>query len=104
MIWVTMIAAGLLTFMMRLSFIWLFGRLELPNWLMRALSYVPVAVFCAIIFPEVLAPGGELSLAFSNPRLPAAMAAVLVAWKTRSVVWVVVVGMGVLWLLTYWQG
>ncbi len=104
MIWVTMFAAGLLTFLMRLSFIWLFGRLELPGWLMRALSYVPVAVFCAIIFPEVLAPGGELSLAFSNPRLPAAMAAVLVAWKTHNVVWVVAVGMAVLWLLSFWFG
>jgi branched-subunit amino acid transport protein len=104
MIWVTMIAAGLLTFLMRLSFIWLFGRLDLPGWLMRALSYVPVAVFCAIIFPEVLAPSGVLGLTLSNPRLPAALAAVWVAWKTRNVVWVVAVGMGVLWLLTYWRG
>ena len=104
MIWITMVVAGLLTFMMRLSFIWLFGRLELPGWLLRALSYVPVAVFCAIIFPEVLAPTGILNLAWSNPRLPAALVASLVAWKTRSVVWVVVVGMGLLWLLSYWLG
>lgn len=104
MIWATMLAAGILTYLMRLSFIWLFGRLSLPGWLMRALGFVPVAVFCAIIFPEVLAPGGELSLALTNPRLPAALAATLVAWKTRNVVWVVIVGMAVLWLLTYWLG
>lgn len=97
-----MFAAGLLTFLMRLSFIWLLGRINLPHWLMRALAFVPVAVFCAIIFPEVLAPGGQLNMALTNPRLPAALAAVLVAWKTRNVVWVVSTGMAILWLLTYW--
>lgn len=102
MIWLTMLAAGLLTYLMRLSFIWFLGRLQLPGWLMRLLAYVPVAVLFAIIFPEVLAPGGDLNLL--NPRLPAALAAGLVAWKTRNIVWVVAVGMGILWLLTHWFG
>jgi branched-subunit amino acid transport protein len=99
-IWLTMIAAGLATFLIRLSFIWLLGRYKLPDWMLRALRFVPIAVFTAIIFPETLAPGGRLDLTGSNPRLLAGFLAVVVAWKTRNVIWVVVVGMGTLWALS----
>lgn len=104
MIWVVMFIAGLLTYLIRLSFIWLFGRLQMPGWLMRLLSYVPVAVFSAIIFPTTLAPDGSLNLGLSNPRVPAALLAALVAWKTRNVIYVVIVGMAVLWILTALTG
>ena len=98
-----MIAAGVGTFLVRLSFIWLLGRHQLPEWSLRALRFVPVAVFTAIIFPETLAPGGRLDLTASNPRLLAGFLAVFVAWKTRNVIWVVVVGMGTLWALSLFQ-
>jgi len=48
-IWVVMLAAGLLTFGMRLSFIYLFGRFEIPETIRRALRFVPPAVLSAII-------------------------------------------------------
>ena len=102
-IWFTMAAAGVVTFLTRLSFIWLLGRFKLPDWLLRALRFVPVAVFPAIIFPETLSPGGRLDLTWSNPRMLAGVLAVLVAWKTRNVIWVVVVGMLTLWALSLFQ-
>ena len=102
MIWVTLFFAGLFTFLIRLSFIWLFGRLQLPDWLMRALSYVPVAVLSAIIFPEIFSTAGDINFSLANPRLLAASLAVWVAWKTRSVTWVVITGMAALWILTIW--
>ena len=100
-IWLTIICAGLLTFLTRLSFIFLLGRWQLPLRLARALRFVPPAVLSAIIFPEVLINGGSLHLAVGNLRLWAALLAALVAWRTRSVLLTIAVGMGALYLLTW---
>ena len=100
-IWLTIIFAGLLTFLTRLSFIFLLGRWQLPLGLARALRFVPPAVLSAIIFPEVLINGGGLHLGADNLRLWAALLAALVAWRTRSVLLTIAVGMGALYLLTW---
>lgn len=95
-VWPVMIAVGLLTYAMRLSFILLLGRLEMPPLLLRALRYVPPAVLTAIIFPEVVMPGGQFNLSLTNYRLPAALLAALVAWRTRNAVITVAAGMLIL--------
>ena len=43
-IWLVMLLGGLLTFGIRFSFIYLFGRFEVPETLRKALHYVPPAV------------------------------------------------------------
>ncbi len=100
-IWITIILAGILTFLTRFSFIFLLGRWQLPDWLGRALRFVPPAVLSAIIFPEVLYRGGELNLAFDNLRLWAALLAALVAWRTRSILLTILAGMAGLYGLTW---
>ena len=100
-IWIIMILAGLLTYFIRFSFIQLFGHLEIPPRLKSALRYVPAAVLSAIIFPELLMPGGTLFLSWNNSRLLAGLLAVVVAWKTRSVVWTILSGMLALLALQY---
>ena len=103
-IWLTMVLAGVLTFLTRLSFIYLLGRWQPPTWLGRALRFVPPAVLTAIIFPEVLMHDGSLYLAMSNLRLWAALVAVLVAWRTRSVLRTIAAGMAALYLLNWLSG
>ena len=99
-LWITMFLAGVLTFLTRLSFIWLFGRVEIPDWLRRSLRYVPPAVLTAIIFPEVFVNQGSLVVPpWNNSRLVAALVAGLIAWRTRNVLLTIVAGMLVLWLL-----
>jgi len=98
-IWLTMIIAGLITYLMRLSLILLFGHFELPGWLPRILRFVPPAVLAAIITPELLMPKGSLWLSVGNLRLLAGVVAIGVAWKTRNAVVTILVGMGVLWIL-----
>jgi branched-subunit amino acid transport protein len=100
-LWLIMLAAGLLTFLTRLSFISLFSDREMPPPLQRALGFVPPAVLTAIIFPELLLSDGELAISADNTRLLAGMVAILVAWITRRIMPTIVVGMGVLWLLQY---
>jgi branched-subunit amino acid transport protein len=91
--------AGLLTFATRLSFIALLGRVETPPLLARALRFVPPAVLSAIALPELLVREGRIDASPGNPRLLAGLAALLVAWRTRSVPLTIGAGMAALWAL-----
>jgi branched-subunit amino acid transport protein len=94
----TLLAAGMATYLTRLSFIALAHRGAAPAWITRPLRLVPAAVLSALILPAVLAPQGVVQLWPLTPRALAGSAAVLVAWKTRSILSTLVVGMSVLWL------
>jgi branched chain amino acid efflux pump len=100
-IWLIIALAGLITYLLRLSFIQLFSLIKVPPRVISALHYAPAAVFSAIIFPELLMPGGTLSLTWKNTHLLAGALAVVVAWKTRSVVWTILSGMLTLLALQY---
>lgn len=93
------LAAGLVTFLIRLSFIALLGRFETPPLLQRALRLVPPAVLTAIIFPEVLVRAGAVDLSPRNLRLWAALVAVAVALRWRNVLLTIAAGMATLWVL-----
>lgn len=100
MSWLPVLAvAGLVTFAIRLSFIAMLGRVEVPPLLTRALRFVPAAVLSAIIFPELFVRGGAVDVSLANSRLLAGAVAVLVALKTRSVAWTIASGMAALWAL-----
>jgi len=99
--WLTVVAMGIVTYLIRLSFIVAWGRLTLPSLARQALRYVPTAVLSAIIVPEILRPGGTpLDISFHNRRLIAGAVAAVIAWRTRNIMLTIVVGMGVLWGLT----
>jgi branched chain amino acid efflux pump len=100
-IWLTMLLAGLVTFIIRLSFIWIIGHSSIPPLLRRALRLVPPAVLTAIIFPELFMPSGQFALSFGNPRLLAGLLATLVAWRTRNALLTIVVGMLAVWLFQW---
>ena len=98
-IWWVMVICGLATFAIRATFIILVGQREIPELLRRALHFIPPAVLTAIILPELVLPRGSLDLSLTNPNLLAGIVAVLVAWRTRSVLLTIVVGMAVFWLM-----
>ena len=100
-IWLVMLFGGLVTFGMRFSFIYLFGRFHIPETMRRALHYVPPAVLSAIIFPEILLHDGRLVLPFDNDRLLAGLAAVLVAWWTKNTLLTILAGMAALLVLQF---
>jgi branched-subunit amino acid transport protein len=96
-IWIVMIALGLLTFSLRLSFVLLLERWQPPELVTRALRFVPVAVLTAIFIPEILLRDGSVAIWPLNPRLIAGLAAILIAWKTRSALWTITAGMAIFW-------
>jgi branched-subunit amino acid transport protein len=90
LIWV-MAIGGLVTFLIRLSFIALEGRYAAPERFRRALPLVPVAALSALILPELLLVQGTLAPLLS-PRLLAGGIAVLVAWRFKNPTLTIVAG------------
>jgi branched-subunit amino acid transport protein len=101
-IWIVMVLLGLLTFATRLSFIALLERIKLPPTFQRALRFVPIAVLSAIIAPELGYYKDALAISPTNPRLLAGIVATLVAFWTKNVVWTLLAGMAVFWILRLW--
>lgn len=98
-LWLTLVLMGLITFALRISFIALAGRLEMPPIIQRALRFVPAAVLSAIVVPAVVFRGGDLALTLGNEKLLAGLFAGIVAWLTKSVIWTIAAGMVALWTL-----
>lgn len=91
-------------FALRLSFLQLRGLVnKSPSTLERSLTYLTVAVLAAPVFPVVFTLDGTVGGVF-NVGSVAASLAVLMAWRTRSMVAKILVVMGVLWTVTYLLG
>jgi branched-subunit amino acid transport protein len=89
---------GLITFLLRLSFITLLSRIHLSALVKRSLDFVPPAVLSALIFSDLFRSGLVQPISMQlYSRLIAGIIAVLVAWRTRNVV--LTIGVGLLALL-----
>ena len=98
---VVILSVGVLTFLTRLSFIYLYEKWQSPEVVTRALRFVPVAALTAIFVPELALQNGELVLSLGNIRLMAGIIAIMVAWRTKSALWTIGVGLISFWLLTW---
>ena len=96
-----MLVGGVLTFGIRFSLIYLFGKLHIPETVRRSLHYVPPAVLSAIIFPELFLKDGELYLSVDNVRLLAGLVAVGMAWFSKNTLVTIIAGMVALILLQF---
>lgn len=93
-LWLVFILIGLATTLPRASFIVLGQRATLPEGLQKALRYAPAAALAAIVAPDVVLVGGAQEV--FNPKLAAAIAAVLATQLSRNPWLPFIVGMGVL--------
>ena len=98
-LWLTIAGAAAVTFALRLSFMVLLGRIEVPPFLERALRYVPAAVLTAVVIPLLFYQDDALDVSLGNERLLAGLAAALICWRTRSVPLTLIGGMATLWAL-----
>ena len=102
-LWIVIVGLGIGSYLIRFSFLGLIGGRELPEWCLRHLRYVAVAVMPALITPLIIWPdatGGETDPA----RLIAALAAFLVGIKFSSVIGAVFAGMLTLYGMQYLIG
>ena len=100
-IWLVLFLGGLITFGIRFSLIYLFGRVEISETMRKALHYVPPAVLSALIFPELFIRNGVLNLSLDNHRMLAGVLAILVAWFSKNILITILAGMAALFLLQF---
>ncbi len=98
-VWILFLALAAGTFALRYSFIYLFGRVRVPGWLRDALRFVPASVLAALVLPALTYPNGALDLTLHNFHLLAGIGGALVAWRTKNVLWTILVGMVLFWIL-----
>ncbi|MBT5574842.1 MAG: AzlD domain-containing protein [Alphaproteobacteria bacterium] len=103
-VWIAIICTGCLTFATRFLALSSLMPDKLPDWLRLAMRFVPVSVLSAMILPSILISNETGAIHFQdNMRIIAALAAIVVAYYTRSTVITIISGLSVIWLLTFWQ-
>lgn len=58
-IWLIILVMGVVTFLIRYSFLGLIGNRTLPEWVLRHLRYTPVAVLPGLVAPLVIWPAAN---------------------------------------------
>jgi len=101
-IWLVMFLGGLITFGIRFSFIYLFGRFHIPETVREALHYVPPAVLSALVFPELFFPKNTFDPSLHNNYLLAGILAIVVGWYSKNTLLTIVAGLVVFFLLQAW--
>lgn len=100
-IWALIAIIGALTFLIRLSFIALFGYLdEIPPQIEHGLRFVPAAVLAALVLPSfiTLEPGtGGVAV----DKIAAGLVAGTIAWHTENVLMTIGAGMATLWIVRF---
>tara|TARA_Y100000768_G_C23610652_1_gene510353 strand:- start:2 stop:310 length:309 start_codon:yes stop_codon:yes gene_type:complete len=95
--WISIIIAGILTYLTRMTMVALVRRDMLGDKLKDVLSYVPSAVFPAIIFPAVFFNDNGTFVEISDPKIFASIIAIVVGYFSRNVIATISSG-----LISYW--
>tara|TARA_B100000795_G_C22411731_1_gene291107 strand:+ start:172 stop:483 length:312 start_codon:yes stop_codon:yes gene_type:complete len=95
--WSLIVYSGFITFLTRFSMIFLLKKDILNDRAKKILSFVPSAIFPAIIFPPIFLDNeGSLDLE-NNHKILAAIFAIIVGYFSRSVIATIFAG-----LISYW--
>jgi branched-subunit amino acid transport protein len=93
--WLIIFGMAIVTYGVRFLPLTVIDERALPNWARRGLTYVPIAVLAAIIAPAYV-PSTEWFHYTFDQHLVAGIAAIGVAWFTRSTTLTILVGMVIL--------
>ena len=97
MTWLSIIIAGILTYFTRMTMIALVRRDMLGDRIKAVLAYVPSAVFPAIIFPAIFINDYGNFIEMNDPKIFAAIVAIVVGYFSRNVIATILSG-----LISYW--
>ena len=98
---IAILIVGIGTYLFRSIFILALADRTIPTRVIRALEYVAPAVLSALIVALLIDPDARAVVA-GLPEVGALAVGGAVAWKTRNLIYVVLAGMAVFWLLRLW--
>ena len=95
------IYCGLITFLTRFSMIALLKKEMFNDRIREILSYVPSAIFPAIIFPAIFLDNTGSIQFEDNPKILAAIFAMIVGIITRNIIATIFSGLASYWFLIF---
>ena len=100
MLWILIIIAGIITFMMRYSLIALIKPENLNDTTKKVLGYVPSAVFPAMIFPAVFFNKAQ-TLQFSTFEVYAFICALITGYISKNTILTIISGLVSYWMMIF---
>ena len=97
----TIIFAGILTYLTRMTMIALISRDMLGDKIKAVLEYVPSAVFPAIIFPGIFINDFGTFIEMNDPKIFGALIAVLVGYFSKNIIATISAGLVSYWFLIF---
>jgi len=99
--WALIIYCGIITYLTRFSMIAILKKEMFNNRVREVLSYVPSAIFPAIIFPAIFLDDlGQFQLE-DNPKILAAAIAMIIGILSRNIIATIFSGLASYWLLIF---
>tara|TARA_B100001029_G_C14750113_1_gene280290 strand:+ start:251 stop:565 length:315 start_codon:yes stop_codon:yes gene_type:complete len=99
--WALIICCGIVTFFTRFSMIALLKKEMFNDRVREVLSYVPTAIFPAIIFPAIFLDDiGSIHIE-DNPKILAAIIATIIGIMTKNIIATIFSGLASYWFLIF---
>ena len=97
----SIIVAGILTYITRMTMVTLVDRKVLSTKLKQVLGYVPAAVFPAIIFPAIFFNDYGNLIEITDPKIYGAIVAIVVGYLSRNIIATIFSGLASYWFIIF---
>ena len=99
--WALIIYCGLITYLTRFSMIALIKKEMFNDRIRDVLSYVPSAIFPAIIFPAIFLDNSGSLIFEDNPKIIAAIIATIIGVISKNILATIFGGLAAYWFLIF---
>ena len=99
--WMLIIYCGIITYLTRFSMIALLKKEMFNDRIREILSFVPSAIFPAIIFPAIFLDNNGSFQIDDNPKIIAAIIAMIIGIFSRSIIATIFSGLASYWFLIF---
>ena len=99
--WALIIYCGIITYLTRFSMIAILKKEMFNNRVREVLSYVPSAIFPAIIFPAIFLDDLGAFQFEDNPKILAAAIAMIIGIISRNIIATIISGLASYWFLIF---
>ena len=99
--WALIIYCGVITYLTRFSMIALIKKEMFNDRIREILSYVPSAIFPAIIFPAIFLDNTASFQLEDNPKIIAAIIATIIGIISRSIIATIFSGLASYWFIIF---
>ena len=99
--WSLIIYCGIITYLTRFSMIALIKKEMFNDRIREVLSYVPSAIFPAIIFPAIFLDNSGSLIFEDNPKIIAAIIATIMGVISKNILATIFGGLAAYWILIF---